>query len=92
MPYHQDSPLPSADFNTLFEYKKRCYPIADSVRALEERCQMAISLVGEILATLQLEGNAHLFNDFPDDWSSLVDNWQRSIQAIAADPGTAPRD
>ena len=50
-------------------------PLADGVVKLERRCSELSELCGEMLTSLQLPGNAHLFEDFPEGWFDLVENW-----------------
>lgn len=52
-------------------------PIADIVRKLERDHTDAMELLGEIVASLNLEGNAHLFAEMPDDWHHLVEHWTK---------------
>lgn len=67
-------------YNRQQEGKKEELPVTDTVAALERKCNTLQELCGEILSTLQLEGNVHLFKDFPQDWTILVQNWRERYE------------
>jgi hypothetical protein len=76
-----DGPV-GASVRALFECVEKRTPITDSVRVLEERCAALQDLASEILASIQIKGNAHLFKDFPDGWHTFVDNWQQRLDEL----------
>lgn len=52
-------------------------PIVEQVSRMEAQRQKAMELLGEILATLLLEGNQYLFkDDLVEDWHVLVKSWR----------------
>lgn len=51
-------------------------PVVEQVRRMEAQRRKAVELLGEILATLLLEGNQHVFKDAPEDWHTLVKSWR----------------
>jgi hypothetical protein len=57
-------------------------PLAQQVAQVEERAAKAISLAGEILATLVLEENQHYFAKFPDDWHMMVHSWRMRFHVL----------
>ena len=64
-------------------------PLAQEVVKLEQRCAALSELCGQMLASLQLPGNAHLFDGFPEGWFDLVEIWDttysRLVKAEALD-------
>jgi hypothetical protein len=94
MPLHQklpegfDGPTPKASkyidllFTRVVYDDVPSYPITDKVHDLERKYSHLCELTSEILSTLQLEGNAHLFTGFPDDWHAHVEAWQKRFDKV----------
>ncbi len=59
-------------------------PLAGGVVKLERRCKELSELCGEILTSLRLPGNAHLFEDFPEGWFDLLENWDVRYSRLRA--------
>jgi len=57
-------------------------PIAKGVLEIERRLHNAMGLLDEIIATLLLDGNAHLFSELPPSWHYAVENWHKRYDGI----------
>jgi len=64
------------------EKEKAGLPVSNNVLELEINHNTLLQLCSEILATLQLEGNAHLFDNFPHDWPVFVGSWQERYEQL----------
>jgi len=59
-------------------------PIAATVIELERHCTEAKRLLQEIIASLNLEGNAQWFSDMPEGWFDLVGNWTKRYRELVS--------
>jgi hypothetical protein len=57
--------------------------IAPVVAKLENDYRRCKRLCNEILATLVLDGNSHLFAAFPADWQQRVEAWQQRADKLS---------
>lgn len=63
--------------------EKEELPITNSVATLERKYNTLQIICGEMLSTLQLESNAHLFKNFPQDWHTFVEDWSKRYEREA---------
>lgn len=61
--------------------KEESYPVTDLVLELERRFAEAEKLLNQIIASLNLEGNAQWFEEMPESWHDLVGHWTKRHQA-----------
>jgi len=59
-------------------------PITKQVALLESSHHKISMLLSEVLATLTLEGNQHLFEQVPEDWHLLVELWHKRYRKLIA--------
>ena len=57
-------------------------PLTERVMELEERCIGLQELAREMLATLSMEGNAHLFEHMPSSFFDLLEKWTKQYQHL----------
>lgn len=62
--------------------RKPLSPLAQEVIKLEQRCAALSELCGQMLASLQLPGNAHLFDGFPEGWFDLIEIWDTAYSRL----------
>jgi hypothetical protein len=58
------------------------HTLSSSVMKLENRHEKAISLLGEIIATLSLPQNQEYFVDFDERWSDLIESWRSHCKTL----------
>lgn len=64
-----------ASVQAMFQAPAENTPISILVGEIEQRCVDLERLLGEIIATLNLEGNTHWFSEMPEDWFDLIGLW-----------------
>ena len=56
--------------------------LSEKVRQLEEHYKSALTLLGEIIATLTLEQNQECFEPLPEVFHTCVELWEQRLQKL----------